>query len=329
MAGAEFEFYHYKETAESIIEKNGVGLTPMTPGMFGYSIQRPTLNQDYYYDVLETAYKMDVNLEGWHTETGPGVYEAAIEYDEACKTADNAVIFKLICKSLGPKYGIIPCFMAKPQEGLPGNSGHLHVSLRDENGKNLFSRDESDPSAEWSDIKDLSDIGRWFLAGVLEGLPDIMPLFAPTINSYKRLVEHFWAPVTVSWGHENRLSSIRLISSGPASKSTRFEIRTPGADVNTHYALAAIFALGYRGIEKKLPIKIPPLSKSATTIDGLEKLPRSLQAATDRFAAPNSLAREALGDEFVEHFAGTRYEELRLWNNAVTNWEVKRYIETV
>lgn len=329
MAGAEFEFYHYKETAESVIEKQGVGLKPMTPGMFGYSIQRPTLNQDYYYDVLHTCAEMGVSLEGWHTETGPGVYEAAIEYSSAVKMADRAAVFKLVCKSLGPKYGVLPCFMAKPEEGMPGNSGHLHVSLQDKNGNNLFSRPETDANAEWDDIKDLSDIGRWFLAGVLEGLPDIMPLFAPTINSYKRLVEHFWAPVTVSWGLENRLSSIRLITTGPGSKSTRFEVRTPGADVNTHYALSAIFALGYRGIDKKLALKVPPLSKSATTTAGLEKLPRSLRDATDRFAAPNSIAREVLGDEFVDHFAGTRYEELRLWDNAVTNWEVKRYIETV
>lgn len=112
--------------------------------------------------------------------------------------------------------------MAKPREGLPGNSGHMHVSLVSEDGKNLFFRDTPDPSPPYPEVTHLSDIGRQFLAGVLVGLPDVMPLFAPTINSYKRLVENFWAPVTVSWGLEHRTASIRLICPPTCSpKATR------------------------------------------------------------------------------------------------------------
>lgn len=336
MAGAELEFYQYRETSESILQKNGVGLQSLTTGMFGYSIQRPTLNQDYYYGIFDACEKFKCALEGWHTETGPGVFEAAIGYSKADEMADKAAMFKLVCKSLGPKFGVMPCFMAKPQEGLPGNSGHLHVSVIDAKTKeNLFARTSPDPNPQWQDIKYLSDFGRHFLAGVLDGLPDIMPLFAPTINSYKRLVENFWAPVTVSWGLEHRIASIRLISP-PSSlaKATRFEIRTPGADVQTHYALAAIFALGLRGVEKKMLLTIPPMDKNikeddVDNIQQFERLPRTLQQATDRFIAKNSIARQVLGNEFVDHFAATRYEEIKVWNNAVTNWEVMRYIETV
>lgn len=247
--------------------------------------------------------------------------------------ADKASLFKLVVKSLGSKHGITPCFMAKPREGLPGNSGHMHVSICDSDGKNLFARGEEDKSPQYPDIRWLSDMGRHFLAGLLEGLPDIMPILAPNVNSYKRLVENFWAPVTVSWGLEHRAASIRLISPPTASpKGTRFEVRVPGADTNPHFVLAAILALGWRGIEKKLEIPIPPLGKGedvGSESDKGMRLAKSLKEATARFMAKESIAREVFGDEFVDHFGGTREHEVRLWDEAVTDWEVKRYIETV
>lgn len=328
-AGSEFEFFMYKETAASLAAKNGQSLTPLTPGMFGYSIQRPILNQDFYYTVLKYCKQFDLELEGWHTETGPGVYEAAIAYSPAVQMADKAALFKLLMKCVAPKYDFLPCFMAKPTEGLPGNSGHIHVSLIDaKKNTNLLSRATKDENAPWPDVAYLSDIGRHFLAGILDGLKDIMPLLAPNVNSYKRLVENFWAPVTVSWGLEHRIASIRLISpQEPNSKSTRFEIRTPGADVHSHYAMAAVFALGLRGINKKLPLTIEPMKKNPSE-GNYERLPRSLSDATARFMAKDSLAREVLGDDFVDHFGATRLEEVALWNDAVTDWEVRRYAET-
>jgi glutamine synthetase len=147
--------------------------------------------------------------------------------------ADKASLFKLVVKSLGSKHGITPCFMAKPREGLPGNSGHMHVSIVDKDKTNLFARETEDKDAKYPDIRFLSDMGRHFLAGLIDGLPDIMPILAPNVNSYKRLVENFWAPVTVSWGLEHRAASIRLIAPPTASaKATRFEVRVPGADTN-------------------------------------------------------------------------------------------------
>lgn len=229
-------------------------------------------------------------------------------------------------KSVAVKYGITPCFMAKPRQGLPGNSGHMHISLVDREGRNLFARPNKDTDAEYADIANLSDLGRHFLAGLLDGLPDIMPLLAPNVNSYKRLVENFWAPVTVSWGLEHRAASIRLIAP-PTSKAraTRFEVRVPGADTNPYYVLAAILALGWRGVEKKLEIKQPPLGKGKDVggaSDPGVRLARSLKDATDRFMRPESVAREVFGDEFVEHYGGTREHEIRLWDEAVTDWYV-------
>lgn len=202
----------------------------------------------------------------------------------------------------------------------------MHISVVDKDGKNLFFREQKDSDAEWEDIAQLSDLGRHFLAGLLDGLPDVMPLLAPTINSYKRLVENFWAPVTVSWGLEHRGASIRLIAP-PTSKpgATRFEVRVPGADANPFYVLAAILGLGWRGVEKKLEIKLPPLGKSQEVGSEADKgirLAKTLKEATATFMRKESVAREVFGDEFVEHYGGTREHEIRLWDEAVTDWYV-------
>ena len=132
------------------------------------------------------------------------MYEAALEYGEISGMADRASLFKYSVKALGSSFGITPCFMAKPVEGLPGNSGHMHLSLVDsKTDKNIFARDTPDPNPQYPDLANLSETGIQFLAGILDALPSIMPILAPTINSYKRLVENFWAPVTVSWGLEH------------------------------------------------------------------------------------------------------------------------------
>lgn len=309
-------------------------LPHLTEGMMGYSLTDPVQNQDWFYDIWTTCDKFGCPIEGWHTESGPGVFEAALCYSEIRSMADRAALFKFVTKTVGSKYGITPCFMAKPRQGLPGNSGHLHVSLADAaTGKNLFARETADTAAPHADMAHLSDVGRHFLAGVLEGLPDVMPLLAPTVNSYKRLVENFWAPVTVSWGLEHRAASIRVIAPPTASaKATRFEIRTPGADANPYLALAAVLALGWRGVQKKLPLTLPPLGKGEDVggaSDPGERLAKSLKEATARFMAKDSIAREVFGDDFVEHFGGTRENEVKLWEEAVTDWEVQRYIEMV
>lgn len=234
---------------------------------------------------------------------------------------------RLLAKSVGIEHNITPCFMAKPVHGLPGNSGHIHISLCDANGVNLFARETADLGAQWSDIAHLSDAGRHFLAGLLVALPDIMPLFAPTVNSYKRLIENYWAPVDITWGLEDRLSSIRLIAPPVSStKATRFEIRIPGADMHPHYALSAIVAAGLRGIEKKLEISVPPTSVRK---DASVRLPKTLNEALQQFQRPESVAYEIFDSQFVKFFAATREHELRLWREAVTDWEFKRYIETV
>ncbi|KAH8429911.1 glutamine synthetase family protein [Aspergillus melleus] len=344
MAGVELEFMNFQTPSQdgygahdlthdiaAFLEKNTPGaLRPLTAGSFSYSSTRPVAHKKYFYDIFNMSAQFNCGIEGWHTEGGPGVYEAALKVCDVAEMADKVSLFKLLAKSVGMEYGITPCFMAKPIQGQPGSSGHIHVSLCDLDGKNLFARETQDPNAPWPDAAGLSDLGRQFLAGILEALPDIMPLFAPTINSYKRLVENFWAPVNITWGLEDRMASVRIITP-PVCKpgATRFEVRIPGADLHPHYALSVILAAGWRGVQKKLEITVPPVSALKPDSPRPKLLPNTLEAAIQRFSAANSVAREILEDEFVDFFTATREHELRLWREAVTDWEFKRYIETV
>ena len=332
--------------------------------MFGYSLTRPLHNQEYYYGIFDACELFNCPLEGWHTESGPGVYEAVsvgglylytiLNIVDPSICIGNSVLrgqgngrqgrlvqvgyyhhhdenkhanksSRYLVKAQGIKYGITPTFMAKPREGLPGSSGHMHISLATSDGKNAFYRETPDANTPYPDLEYISDFGRHFLAGILTGLPDVMPLLAPTVNSYKRLVENFWAPVTVSWGLEHRAASVRVIAppSSSSPKATRFEIRVGGADSNAHFVLAAAVALGWRGVEKKLSIPVPPLGKGEDmggSSDQGARLAKSLKEATETFMRQGSIAREVFGDAFVDHFGGTREHEVRLWEEAVTDW---------
>ncbi|KAG0042980.1 hypothetical protein BGZ83_011960 [Gryganskiella cystojenkinii] len=354
MCGAEFEFFNFKESPETLAAKGHTKPEALTPGMFGYSLLRPSLNQEYFYDVFDECKAFGVNIESFHTETGPGVFEAALAYDNATNMADMANLFKLSVKQLGMKQGIMPTFMAKPYGDQPGCSGHLHFSLRDIATKtNLFAASlankddpqQNDPSREkrqpWEDsvegVEHMSRVMKWFTAGLLTGLPSIMAILAPNINSYKRLVENYWAPVTVSWGIESRVSAIRVI--GPPQcdpKGTRIEMRVGGADINPHLAIAACLALGLYGIKNKLAMPVGPTTAEveADQVQGkvkvkAERLPKSLKDSANAMLAKDSIAREVLGDTFVDHYGATRLNEYRIWETAVTTWEMQRYFELV
>ncbi|KAL7423902.1 hypothetical protein Q5752_001487 [Cryptotrichosporon argae] len=338
MSGAEFEYFQFKETPESLVEKRFVGLQPLTPGMHGYSVLRPTRNQDYFHDLYDSAADFGIEIEGHHTETGPGVYESALAYTDAARMADNACLYKLVAKSVGIKYGIMPTFMAKPWGDLPGCSGHIHVSLRDQSGRNIFAVTEAEAKAggrkgaAYDDVKFISQEAEWFLAGLMEGLPDVVPMLCPTINSYKRLLggEEFWAPDTASYGYDSRAASVRIISApGVSASATRFEVRVPGADMNPYFAFAAIFALGLRGMANRTALPYGPLGSAGVTRATLAKLPTSLESAVAAFKRNGSAARAVLGDFFVDHFAGTREHELEVHRRAVTSWEVERYMELI
>jgi glutamine synthetase len=229
------------------------------------------------------------------------------------------VLFKSGTKEIGAGLGILPTFMARVADGLPGSSGHTHQSLWDLDGeRNLF----HDADGEHA----MSDVFRSYLAGILTLLPDLLVLFAPTVNSYKRLVDGFWAPTTPTWGIDNRTVAARVIPG--SSRSTRLELRVPGADVNPYLAVAAGLAAGVWGVERGLTLDQPATVGSGYADDSVERLPRTLLDATRRFAA-SAPARELFGDAFVDHFAATREWEWQRFNDAVTDWELRRYLEII
>ena len=317
MCGLEFEWFNFRETPQSWAEKKGVNPTPLTPGMFGYSILRANENREYFNALLDEMLAFRVPIEGLHTETGPGVYEAAIQFSEALEAADRAILFKTGTKEIGRRFGILPSFMAKWSPQYPGCSGHLHQSLSD-GRKNLF-----------FDARGRHGMSRLFesyLAGQIAVALEFAPMFWPTINSYKRLVDGFWAPVKPTWGIDNRTASFRVIAGSP--KSTRLETRCPGADINPYLAVAALLAAGLHGIERGLKLTAKPISGTNAGAENIPRAPRSLAATTAIFRQ-SAVARDWLGDDFVEHFALTREWEWRQWQDAVTDWELKRYFEIV
>ncbi|MGZ3689390.1 MAG: glutamine synthetase family protein [Bdellovibrionota bacterium] len=317
--GMEFEWFNFKETPQTLAAKHYSQPEPLTPGMFGYSVVRMTQNQPFFAAIMDELREFGIPIEGLHTETGPGVFEAAILFGDALECADRATLFKTSVKEIGSRFGIMPSFMAKWNEKLPGCSGHTHQSLWNTAGtKNLF-YDEKDPHK-------MSALFRSYCAGQLLLLPEILPFFAPTVNSYKRLVDGYWAPTKVTWGIDNRTTALRVIPG--SSKSTRVETRVPGSDVNPYLAVAACVAAGLYGIEKNLELKDKPIVGSAYVESKAERLPRNLHEATKRLEN-SKIARELFGEEFVDHFVQSRHWEWRQFQDSVTSWELQRYFEII
>jgi glutamine synthetase len=317
--GLEFEWFNFAETSHSVHGKDFRDLTPLTPGMFGYSILRQAHNQPYFDALLSDLRAFAVPLEGLHCETGPGVFEAAILYDSALEAADRGQLFKASVKEIGHRFGILPTFMARWNTDLPGCSGHAHQSLWGDHGERNAFFDESAPDR-------MSGVFRSYLAGILTLLPELLVFFAPTVNSYKRLVDGFWAPTKPTWGVDNRTVACRVIPG--SSSSTRLEMRVPGSDVNPYLAVAACLGAGLWGIERGLSLEQPATEGSGYTDESVDRLPRTLQEATSRLAESKT-AREILGEKFVDHFVATREWEWRKFGDAVTDWELRRYFEII
>ena len=317
MTGMEFEWFNFAETPQSWAAKKGVGPEPITPGMFGYSLLRMADRRGFFNALMDDMAAFGVPIEGLHTETGPGVYEVAIAFSTALEQADRAILFKTGAREIGKQHGVMPSFMAKWNAALPGCSGHIHQSLSD--GKNNLFFDAKSP-------RKMSPLFESYLAGQVACLMEFAPMFWPTINSYKRLVDGFWAPVKPTWGLDNRTASFRVIAG--SAKATRLETRCPGADVNPYLAMAAVIAAGLHGVEKGLKLTAPPITGTNQGAEHIPRAPRSLIEST-RVFQQSEIARDFLGDTFVDHFAATREWEHRQWQDAVTDWELKRYFEII
>jgi glutamine synthetase len=319
-AAAEFEFFLFEETPHSVREKGYRDLKNITPGFFGYSMLRSGVHSDFYHELLDLARRMDFEIEGLHTETGPGVLEAAIRVDEALRAADKAALFKTFTKILAQRRGWMATFMAKWSRDWPGQSGHLHASLRElGTGKGAF----FEAGAPYS----MSQTMRWFVGGQQQLMPEILAMVACTVNSYTRLIPGFWAPTDSAWGVENRTTALRVIPG--SEKSQRVEYRVAAADINPYIALAAAIGSGLWGIENRIDPGDPVQGNAYEVKHAPERaLPRSLGEAAARLRA-SAAARALFGQTFVDHYAATREWEEREARKAITDWQLARYFEII
>ena len=316
--GCEFEWFNFKESPETLSQKGYHDPKPISPGMFGYSLLRSDLSSDFFNDLQDLLEAFKVPLEGLHTETGPGVYEAAIVCSDALEAADRACLFKTGVKQIALRHGITASFMARWSPELPGCSGHIHQSLLDSQGHNLFYG--SDDSTQ------MSSIFKQYLAGLLLGSRELLPMMAPTVNSYKRLVKGFWAPTSATWGVDNRTCAFRVIKGGV--KSSRVEARIPGADMNPYLSVAACLAAGLYGVENKLQLNQEPVKGNGYDCQASESFPTNLRDAATIFSE-SELANSIFGEDFVKHYTQTRVWEWEQYEKSVSDWELKRYFEII
>ncbi|MEE9447791.1 MAG: hypothetical protein V3V09_07500, partial [Arenicellales bacterium] len=313
-------FFMFDETPDSIREKNYTNLKPMTPDWFGYSMIRNSTHADLYHQILQMSEEMDFPIEGLHTETGPGVLEAALTYDSALNAADKGALFKTFMKVLAQHNGLIATFMAKWSNDYPGQSGHIHISLSHLNGGNsaFYDADKA---------HNMSDIQRHFVAGQQKLMPEMLCMIAPTLNSYSRMIPGFWAPTEATWGVENRTTALRVIPG--SAKSQRVEHRLGSADANPYLSLAAALGAGLLGIENKWePDPVIEGNAYAQTHPAHQQLPRTLWEAAQAYKQSDA-SRALFGDAFVEHFAASREWEEREFRKHVTDWELDRYFEII
>ena len=262
---------------------------------------------------------MDIPLEGYHTETGPGVLEAAIAVDEILHAADKAILFKTFTKIFAQKHGLMATFMAKWSTDYPGQSGHIHLSLQNKKDENIF----FDPSKPLN----ISDEMRWFIGGQQKLMPELIAMVAPTVNSYRRLIPNYWAPIDNSWGIDNRTTAIRVIPGAPASQ--RIEYRLASSDSNPYLAMAVALGSGIWGIENEIEPTRPIQGNFwEERQKDIQPLPQSLGEASI-LLKKSKVGRSLFGDAFIDHFCATRDREEELYRNQVDEWQLKRYFEII
>jgi glutamine synthetase len=315
----EYEFILLDETAASLRKKNFAGLNHVSSSVNAYTILESPVIRDFVNKLTHACDVMNIPLSGIHPESGIGVLEAAIKHTDALTSADNASLFKQIVKYIAMNQGWTASFMSKLSSSLPGQGGHIHLSLSDHNSNAAF-YDEYAPNH-------MSKLMCHFLGGVLKLMPELTCLSVPTVNGYKRLVPEYWAPILSNCGIEDRTCSIRVIGNCPSS--LHLEYRLPGADMNPYISIAALLGSGLWGIENELD---PGFEFSACgtrlACPIQTKLASSLEEAT-QLLDQSSISREILGEEFIDHFVLSRRWEYSQCNKEVSSWELDRYLERI
>ena len=305
MAGFEYE----------IRLRDGEG-RPLSSGI-SYSLDEVGRYDRFLSRLVPALEGLGVRLEAAHTEAGPGLLELNVAAEKGLRAADQAALVKFAVKSAAAGLGLTASFLAKTEPAEEGSSGHVHLSLW-RRSDNVFA-----PSDGESPV---SPECRWAAGGMLRHMPAASLLLNPTINSYKRLVPGFFAPVNASWGYENRSAAVRAIP-GTGPSRTRLECRRPGADANPYLVLAALVRAAALGLRSRAEPP-PPEERDVSERTDLPPLPNSLEEALRCFQEDGEL-RAALGEEFCAYYAVSRRWELSAWQRAVSDWERERYIRAV
>jgi len=293
------------------------GATHDEAGYFDATADRATLVRQDMITALET---FGIEVEAGHHEVAAGQHEIDFHYGNAVRAADNAVTFKYVLKAIANQHNLYATFMPKPIRGIAGSGMHVHQSLASlQTGQNIF----ADPSDRYG----LSKIAKHYIAGQLKHARGMCAILAPLVNSYKRLVPGYEAPVYISWARINRSALIRIPR--PASlAATRLELRCPDPSCNPYLAFAVMLKCGLDGIKNELPLPEPTeedLFESEWARQGLSTLPGSLQDALDELAK-DQVVQEALGPHIYERFMDAKSQEWDDYRLAVTPWELDRYL---
>jgi glutamine synthetase len=309
--GTELEFMLFDESYESASAKRYAGLVPSNQYNVDYSILGTSRVEPILRAIRHGMRDAGLRVESAKGECNFGQHEIAFKYADAVTTCDNHSVYKTGSKEIAAQQGAALTFMAK-YDSHEGNSCHIHLSLRTDDGEPVFAGDRDGG---------VSKVFEHFLAGQLAALRDMTYLFAPNINSYKRYQPGSFAPTAVKWGRDNRTCALRVIGHGP---SLRFENRVPGGDVNPYLAVAGMIAAGLHGVENELPLE-EPFAGNAYEADAAQ-VPHLLSDAARLFEG-SGLARKAFGDDVVDHYANAAQVELAAFNAAVTDWERVRGFE--
>jgi glutamine synthetase len=319
LCGLEFEFYVLRETPDSLLTRRPAELQPLQARPSTYGVVMGSRDEPLARLVRDSAAAYQLPVESCSPETGPGQFEITLRYGPILKAADDAFLFKSAVKELAQQQGLMATFMAKPRDDWAGNSCHVHLSLADERGQGVF----FDPEADHG----ISSVMRHFVGGTLAVMSELTAIMAPVINSYRRFTPYSWAGTTATWGIDNRTTGLRAVCEGEGG--TRIEHRQAGGDVNPYLTAAAALAGGLYGIEQEIePKDLTDADVYALAAGAVPVLPRTLAEATERLAE-SQFAREWLGDDFVGHYVEMKRSECEAHMQAVTDWEIARYLEAL
>ena len=317
VAATELEYYLYRT---SYADAAASGYTAVDPAGWyreDYHLLQGARTEDFHAEVRRHLNRSGVPVESTKGEWGVGQHELNIRHADILEMADRHTVYKQCLKEHADRVGASVTFMAKPSTEQAGSSCHVHMSLWRDGDAAFPGDDDLDGVASSPEF-------RWFLGGVLAHVPEVMALYAPTINSYKRYVDGSWAPTRVAWSYDNRTAGVRVVGSG---SSLRLECRIPGADCNPYLALAGMLAAGLDGIAEQIE-PTPCFRGDVYAAAELPHVPTTLAEATELFAG-SAFTKAAFGEAVVDHYAHFLRTECAAYDAAVTDWERRRYFERI